>query len=88
MPLSKLPFDLTPEEREEIQLMQAELDMHPERLPVRLAELHLLRQVRAWAHDHRDRFPPRLRAALYALTHRTELERIAASERAELEGRS
>jgi hypothetical protein len=81
-----MPFDLTPEEREEMQLLQAELDLHPERLKIFLAELVLLRQLRAWASDHRDRFPPLLRPKLHALAHRTELRRVVADDRAELEG--
>jgi hypothetical protein len=78
MPGNKLPFDLSHEEREELQCVMAELDLYPERRAAMLAELVLLRGLRAWASQHRDRFPPRLRATLYALAHRTELERVAA----------
>lgn len=85
MPISNPPFDLTPEEREEMQLLQAELDLHPEHLKSILAELVLLRQLRRYASDHRDRFPPLLRAKLHALAHRAELRRIVAEDRAELE---
>lgn len=85
MPIDKLPFDLTPEDREALQLMQADLDLHPERLPVLLAELHLLRQVRAWARAHRGYFPPRLRATLDILASRTELRRVMADNREELD---
>jgi len=81
--MQNMPFDLTPEEREEMQLLQAELDLHPERLRIFLAELILLRQLRAWASDHKDRFPPLLRAKLHALAHRTELRR--AVDESELE---
>lgn len=83
MPGNSVPFDLTAEEREEMQLLQAELDLHPEHLTTLLAEIVLLRQVRQWASDHRDRFPPLLRSKLYTLVHRTELRRIVAD--AELE---
>lgn len=85
MPGNSMPFDLTPEEREEMQLLQAELDLHPEHLKILLAEVVLLRQLRAYASDHRDRFPPLLRAKLHALAHRAELRRAAAENRAELE---
>lgn len=77
------PFELTPEEREEMQLLQAELDLHPEHLRTFLAELVLLRQLRQWASDHRDRFPRLLRPKLYALAHRADLRR--AIDQAELE---
>jgi hypothetical protein len=83
MPGNNVPFDLTPEEREEMQLLQAEIDLHPEHLTTLFAEIVLLRQVRQWASDHRDRFPPLLRAKIYTLAHRAELRRVAAA--AELE---
>lgn len=86
MPTSNIPFDLTHEEREEVQNLLAELELHPDRLKTLLAEIVLLRQVRAWAREHKDRFPPLLRAKIHALTHRTELARIAADDRAELDG--
>ena len=85
MPIAKLPFDLTPEDRDALQLMQADIDLHPERLPALLAELHLLRQVRAWARAHRSYFPPRLRAVLDILACRTELRRVIADSREEIE---
>jgi len=85
MSIDRLPFDLTPEDREAIQLMSADIDLHPERLPAMLAELHLLRQVRAWARGHRGYFPPRLRAVLDVLASRTEFRRAIADSREELE---
>ncbi|HMG59545.1 MAG TPA: hypothetical protein VK583_07445 [Burkholderiales bacterium] len=85
MPDNSPPFDLTPEEREDMQLIQAELDLHPDRLKTLIAELVLLRQLRLWASGHRDRFPPLLRAKMHALAHRAELRRAAAEDRAELE---
>jgi hypothetical protein len=86
MPSNSIPFDLTHEEREEVQNLLAELELHPERLKAVLAEIVLLRQVRAYASEHKDRFPPLVRAKLYALAHRAELRRLVADDRAELEG--
>jgi hypothetical protein len=85
MPIAKLPFDLTADDREALQLMMADVDLHPERLAQLLAELHLLRQIRAWARAHRSYFPPRLRATLDVLTARTELQRVIADSREEIE---
>jgi len=85
MPGNSMPFDLTPEEREDMQLVQAELDLHPERLRILITELVLLRQLRRWASEHGDRFPPLLRAKMHALAHRAELRRAAAEDRAALE---
>jgi hypothetical protein len=86
MPISPLPFDLTHEEREELQLLQAGIDLHPERLIALLAELLLLRDIRAWAMEHRDRFPPRLRAKLTILGQRAALRRLVADSREEIQG--
>jgi hypothetical protein len=85
MPINRLPFDLTPEERESLQLLQAELDLHPERLQAFLAELLLLRQVRAWAMERSHYFPPALRAKILTLGNRSILRRAIADSRAELE---
>lgn len=83
--ISSVPFDLTHEERETMQLLSAELDLHPERRTALLAELVLARQVVRWGRAHIDRFPPRLREKLRALLDRKGLRRIAADSRAELE---
>jgi hypothetical protein len=85
MPINRLPFDLTPDDREAIQLMQADLDLHPERLPALLAELHLSRQVLAWARAHQSYFPPRLRASFHVLARRTVMERVIADSREEID---
>jgi hypothetical protein len=85
MSIAKVPFDLTDEEREALQLMRADIDLHPERLDALLAELLLTRQVRAWARAHHHYFPPRLRAVLDILASRTELRRVVADSREELE---
>jgi hypothetical protein len=84
MPISLLPFDLSPEEREEAQLLLAELELHPDRLAGFCAEVVLLREVRSWAMAHRDRFPPALRAKIIALGNRAAIRRIAADNREEI----
>jgi hypothetical protein len=79
-------FDLTHEDREEIQCLLAEIELHPDHLKVLLAELVLNRKIVRWARAYPDRFPAALRDALHALARRGQLARIAANDRAELEG--
>lgn len=85
MPTSPVPFDLTQDEREDVQLVRAEVDLHPERLTALLAELVLLREIRTWAMAHRGYFPPALRAKIIALGQRSFFRWVVADSRAELE---
>lgn len=83
--MNPFDFDLTHEDREEIQCLLAEIELNPERLKPLLAELVLNRKVVGWARDYSRRFPTRLQAVLVALRRKSDLERLAADSRAELE---
>jgi hypothetical protein len=77
-------FDLTPDDREEMQCVIAELDMHPEKRPALIAELVLLRKLFSYTRQYRHRFPPRLQQVIHALGHRPELARASADSISEL----
>ena len=79
-------FDLSHEDREEIQCLLAEVELKPERLKILLAELVQNRKIVRWAKSYPDRFPPALRAVLHALARRSSLARLVPDSRAELEG--
>jgi hypothetical protein len=82
-------LDITHEDRDDMQLLMSEIDLQPGRLKEILAELVLNRKIVSWARRYRNRFPPALHSVLDTLsknTRHTELERIAADSRAELEG--
>ena len=78
-------FDLTHEDREDIQCLLAEVELKPERLKILLAELVLNRKVVHWARSYPDRFPPALKSVLHVLARRAQIARIVADGRAELE---
>jgi hypothetical protein len=78
-------FDLTHEDREEIQCLLAEVELKPERLKILLAELVLNRRIVHWARSYRDRFPPALASVLHVLARRGRIEQAAADSHAERE---
>ena len=81
-------FDLTADDREEMQCAMAELDLHPEKRAAFIAELILLRKLFSYARqgDIRWRFPPRLQRVIHALVHKPELARASADSISEISG--
>lgn len=85
-PMPEQIVDLTHEDREQIQCLLADVHLNPDRLKTLLAELVLNRKIVHWARSYPDRFPPALRAVLHVLARRAQIARVAADDRAELEG--
>ena len=83
-----MEFDLTPEDREQIQCLLAEVELKPERLKILLAELVLNRKIVHWCIAYRNRLPPAIRSTLAVLAKRGTLARLVPDSRAELEGGS
>lgn len=78
-------FDWSPEEREEMQCLLAELDTMPDRRAIRAAELILMRKFYDYVGRYSYLFPERLQAARRALRRERSLELLTADQRAELE---